>query len=264
MHLWGWEGKKKNNCAKFAQSFPWLRVVSQPDNAIEVRAGLGISSFSSLFHHSKKTSSVWHGHAAHKASFFPLSKENISSTYCNNLTSPSKVFFCNIAVNKSRCCWSYWTSGYEHKINRWAWSSKVKDESKYAVWLNTASLWLACIPMVRPMSCCFGLLHQHIPMRWALRHCLSLPLQQGLQAALATLPKNKRWGKEAESDSPKAKAGCKTQRKYPRNFKIWMCVHSQPDWTGVGMVLQAELGRRRFLCGGLQGGKRGTGNSDPF
>lgn len=49
-----------------------------------------------------------------------------------------------------------------------------------------------------------------------------------------------------------------------RNFKTWMCVHSQPDWTGLGVILQAEAEGRHFLCGGLQGGKRGTGKSDPF
>lgn len=69
---------------------------------------------------------------------------------------------------------------------------------------------------------------------------------------------------EEESDSPKANAGCKRQEAIPQKFKN-PNVCSQPTWLkGAGVVLQAEEWRRHFLCGGLQGGKRGTDNSDPF
>lgn len=90
-----------------------------------------------------------------------------------------------------------------------------------------------------------------------LRLCPSLPLQKVLQAALAILPKNKRWGKEAESDSPKANIGCKIQSQYPRSFNIWTCVHST-TWSNRGWVGFTGRGvEDMFLfAGAYEGGKR--------
>lgn len=105
------------------------------------------------------------------------------------------------------------------------------------------------------------LLHQPNPMRWGSE---TLPLQKVLQAALATLLKNKRWGKEAESDSPKANTGCKIQSKYRRSFNIWMRVHSTTwlnrSWAGFAGRWVEET----FYLQGLTRERRGTGNSDNF
>lgn len=131
------------------------------------------------------------------------------------------------------------------------WLVKLKMHPK----MQPDKMLHPCVAMVR-LHVATRLLQQPTPMRWELCHTAHCcPYKEFLQAAWATLPKNRRWGKEAESDSPKDSTGCKIQSQYPQSSNIWTCVHSitwlNGEWVGfAGSGLEDIFYLQRLYKGG--------------
>lgn len=118
---------------------------------------------------------------------FPLSKENISSTYSNSLTSPQQglFFLALLLINPgaARVIELQTTNAASTGVLGLV---RVKKASKH----EGDKVLHPCISTVRPLRCrsTSGIVSQ-ILRDGALGRCPSPPLQKGLQAALATLPK---------------------------------------------------------------------------